>query len=142
MKNYTQVTKSHKECTTIKKISIETIKSIKTISEHSSYIFCLLLLKDKRIASCSADKTIRIFDPSNNYHCDQVIKKPNNAVYSICQLDNGTIVSCLDNVIKIGDFTINNAHVNFVYKVITLPNNRIASCSWHNSIKIWKSNPP
>ena len=34
MKNYTQVTKSHKECTTIKKISIETIKSIKTISEH------------------------------------------------------------------------------------------------------------
>ena len=27
-------------------------------------------------------------------------------------------------------------------KVITLPNNRIASCSYDKTIKIWKSNPP
>ena len=117
MKNYTQVTKSHKECTTIKKISIETIKSIKTISEHSSYIFCLLLLKDKRIASCSADKTIRIFDPSNNYQCDKVLKRHCNLILSFCVLDDDTIVSCSwDLSIIIGDYTIQYAHSKYIVK--------------------------
>ena len=42
----------------------------------------------------------------------------------------------------IGDYTINNAHDSWIWKVITLPNNRIASCSDDETIKIWKSNPP
>ena len=42
----------------------------------------------------------------------------------------------------IGDYTIKNAHDDLIWKVITLPNNRIASCSFDYSIKIWKSNPP
>ena len=49
------------------------MKAIKTISEHTDEINSLLLLKDKRVASCSADKTIRKFNPFNDYHCDQVI---------------------------------------------------------------------
>ena len=42
----------------------------------------------------------------------------------------------------IGDYTIKNAHDYWIAKVITLPNNRIASCSGDKTIKIWKSNPP
>ena len=42
----------------------------------------------------------------------------------------------------IGDYTIKNAHDDCITKVITLPNNRIASCSKDMTIKIWKSNPP
>ena len=42
----------------------------------------------------------------------------------------------------IGDYTIKNAHDDLIWKVITLPNNRIASCSFDETIKIWKSNPP
>ena len=42
----------------------------------------------------------------------------------------------------IGDYTIKNAHNKRIYQVITLPNNRIASCSKDKTIKIWKSNPP
>ena len=42
----------------------------------------------------------------------------------------------------IGAYTINNAHDDKISKVIPLPNNRIASCSWDKTIKIWKSNPP
>ena len=42
----------------------------------------------------------------------------------------------------IGDYTIKNAHNSFILKVITLPNNRIASSSIDKTIKIWKSNPP
>ena len=42
----------------------------------------------------------------------------------------------------IGDDIINNANDSWISKVITLPNNRIASCSMDYTIKKWKSNPP
>ena len=42
----------------------------------------------------------------------------------------------------IGDYIIKEAHDDSILKVITLPNNRIASCSRDKTIKIWKSNPP
>ena len=127
----------------IEAVKIEDIKSIKTITGHTSSVTSLLHLKDGRVASCSWDNTIRIYDPSNDYHCDQVIKRHSEGITSICQLDDGTIVSCsFDRTIMIGDYTINNAHDSLIFKVITLPNNRIASCSDDKTIKIWKSNPP
>ena len=91
----------------IKMINIEDIKCIKTITEHSDKVYSLLLLKDKRIASCSKDNTIRIFNPSNDYHCDQVIKRHSEGNPSICELDDGTIVSCSADKSIIGDYTIN-----------------------------------
>ena len=42
----------------------------------------------------------------------------------------------------IGNYTIKSAHYDWILKRITLPNNRIASCSTDMTIKIWKSNPP
>ena len=119
------------------------IEQVKTITDHAKYVNSLLHLRDGRVASCSWDKTIRIYDPSNDYHCDQVIKRHSEGITSICQLDDGTIVSCSnDRTIMIGDYTIKNAHDDCITKVITLPNNRIASCSYDDTIKIWKSNPP
>ena len=127
----------------IEAVKIEDIKNITIISEHTDAVYSLLHLRDGRVASCSDDKTIRIYDPSNDYHCDQVIKRHSKGINSICQLDDGTIVSCSDDrTIMIGDYTINNAHDDSIFQVITLPNNRIASCSWDKTIKIWKSNPP
>ena len=118
------------------------IEQVKTISEHTDYVYSLLHLKDGRVASCSDGKTIRIYDPSNDYHCDQVIKRHSKGILSICQLDDGTIVSGPLDAIMIGDYTIKSAHDDLITKVITLPNNRIASCSYDKTIKIWKSNPP
>ena len=127
----------------IEAVKIEDIKNITIITGHTDSVNSLLLLKDGRVASCSDDKTIRIYDPSNDYHCDQVIERHSKGITSICQLDDGTIVSCsYDKSIMIGDYTINNAHYSWILKVITLPNNRIASCSPNMTIKIWKSNPP
>ena len=60
----------------------------------------------------------------------------------LCQLDDGTIVSSSNKSIMIDDYIIEKAHDNILYKVITLPNNRIALCSYEETIKIWKSNPP
>ena len=126
-----------------KKINIEEVKCIKTITDHINIVYFLLPLKGKRIASCSNDNTIRIFNPSNDYKCDQVIRRHSEGINSICELDDGTIVSCSsDNSIMIGDYTIKNAHDDCIKKVIALPNNRIASCSYDATIKIWNCNPP
>ena len=51
-------------------VDINNINNIKTINEHSNYIKSLLLLSDGRLASCSFDKTIKIYNINNNYHCD------------------------------------------------------------------------
>ena len=119
------------------------IEQVKTISEHTGYVYSLLHLRDGRVASCSHDNTIRIYVPSNDYHCVQVIERHNYGIRSICQLEDGTIVSCSnDRTIMIGDYIIKEAHESWIYQVITLPNNRIASCSNDKTIKIWKSNPP
>ena len=128
----------------MKKINIEEVECIKTITDHTSTSNVnSLLLKDKRIASCSLYNIISIYDPSNDYHCDKVIKRHSKVIESICELDDGTIVSCSeDKSIIIGDYTIKKAHDKGIIKVISLPNNRIASCSFDNTIKIWKSNPP
>ena len=116
---------------------------IKTITEHTLKAYSLLLLKDKRVASCSADRTIRIYDPSNNYHCYQVLERHNSHIFSICELEDGTIVSSsFDNTIMIDEYKIKDAYDGILNKLITLPNNRIASCSEDKKIKLWKSNPP
>ena len=94
---------------------------MKTITDHTDSVYSLIRLKDGRVASCSDDMTIRIYDQSNDYHCAQVIKRHRNGIDSICQLDDGTIISCTcDKSIMIGGYTIQNAHDGCIYKVITL----------------------
>ena len=68
------------------------IEQVKTITDHTDYVISLLHLRDGRVASCSDDKTIRIYDPSNDYHCDQVIQRHWEPITSICEVDDGTIV--------------------------------------------------
>ena len=70
-----------------------------------------------------------------------MIKRESYHTTPICELDDGTIVSCSeDRSIMIGDYTIKSAHDRTVNKVIALPNRRIASCSEDKTIKIWKCN--
>ena len=133
-------------------VDINNIINIKTIKEHGHYINSLLLLSNGRLASCSRDKTIKIYDIKNNYHCDITLEGHTDCVSYISQLDNNKLISCsYDNTIKIWsitqssyqcDYTINNAHNDKIYKVIPLRNNRIASCSDDETIKIWNSNNP
>ena len=119
------------------------MKIKQTINAHFDYVYSLIFLNDKKIASCSEDNTIRFYDPFNDFHCDQIMNRHNSGICSICQLDDGTMVSCSrDKTIIIGDYVIHKAHEKIIIKIITLPNDRIASCSWDNTIKIWKSNPP
>ena len=133
-------------------ININNIQRIKTLNRHKSTISCLIILLDGRLASCSDEKTIKIFNISNNYNCDMTIEGHTDGITFICQLnDNKIISSSYDKSIKIWnitqstyqcDYTINDAHDGCVNKVIPLLNNRIASCSSDQTIKVWNSKPP
>lgn len=123
----------------IKAININTFQNIKTITLHTNTVESLLLLKDNKIASCSVDNTLKIYDPLKEYEKDRSYEY-NASVLSICQLEDGTLVAALQSkAIIIGDLFILNAHDNKISKVITLPNNRIASSSYDKTIKIWAS---
>ena len=135
------------------KISINNFKNIKTINEHSDNVSFILLLSDGRLASCSYDSTIKIFNINNNYHCDITINTGHTErLNSICYTKNNKLVSCSeDKSIKIWkifkatyqcEYIINDAHTSSINNVISLPNNRLGSCSNDNTIKIWNSNPP
>ena len=49
-------------------------KVIKSIDENIKFIPILLLLNDNRIAACTKDKMIKIYDINNEYQCDMTIK--------------------------------------------------------------------
>ena len=131
---------------------ISNITQVKHINEYSNYVYCVVLLSDGRLASCSRDKTIKIYNIKNDYNCDIIIEEHTKDVTYLCQLNNNKLISCSsDKSIKIWsitqfsyecDYTLKKAHNGFIYKVISLTNNRIASCSEDKTIKIWNSNHP
>ena len=61
-------------------VDINNINNMKTINEHSDYVNSLLLLSDGRLASCSDDKTIKIYNINNNYHCDITLEGHTHSV--------------------------------------------------------------
>ena len=65
---------------------------VKTITAHKSLVNSIILLQDGRIASGNDDYIIKIFDPDNNYNCVPSISN-DGQIKSLCQLDNGNIVS-------------------------------------------------
>ena len=135
----------------IEPVDKNNITVIKTLDAHSEGVNCLLLLFDNRIASCSNDNTIKIFDPSNDYQ-NTLTLNHNGIVSSICQVENGTLVSSsYDKSIKFWEVkknsyqclhSIEKAHDDWLRKVISLSHNQIASCSGTKKIKIWKCDAP
>ena len=131
--------------------NIENITKIKTIKEHSKYVNALLLISDGRLASCSEDSTIKIYN-RDNYNCDITITEHTDYVIYISHFEYNKIISCCaDRTINIWsisqssyqcDYTIKRAHYEWIYKVIPLTNYEIASCSADNTIRIWNSRCP
>ena len=119
---------------------------------HTKDIYCIIELKDERIATCGDDHSISVV--SLDYETKkwkQDIKKENahdDYIYSLCELNNNRLVSCShDKTIKIWKITENDLnllstltdHSELVFKVIPLTNNRFSSCSQDKTVKIWNS---
>ena len=118
------------------------------ITENPNYFsYCLLLLKDSRIALCSSAKIIKIIDPSNKYQCDITIDLDSDYIISMCQIDNGHIVTaaldCTIFILSLTKFTfdivfvIPMAHLFKINNIVALGDNKFATCSRDMFIKIW-----
>ena len=68
-----------------------TVKTIKSIKPHSSCINSIIRLADNRIATCSSDKSIKIYD--SKFKVQINILDNISDVISMAQIDNGNIVS-------------------------------------------------
>lgn len=121
------------------------------ISDHNDSINKMIQLKDERIATCSNDKTIKIFNPYNDYQCELTFKEHKDKVLSLCQLTNGNIVSCsADNQMKIWSinwkdytclYSISNAISKEMLSFLDVSDNRMIAC-YRKYIDVWKGELP
>ena len=115
-------------------------------NEHKSCVYSVIVLKDGQIASCSYDKTIKIFDPKT-LRCKLNYKKFYDGILSICQLDNGKLVTS-SHIIEVFDYKNHSKEkvdvnsYSWHNKVITLTNKRFATCSEDRKIEIFSQEPP
>ena len=65
------------------------------IKEHKGSVFCLSTLSSGILASCSDDKTIKLFNiKDNEYYIFQTLKYHTDSVRKIIELKNKSLVSC------------------------------------------------
>ena len=114
-----------------------------TLKGHEATVYTLIQLNDSKIASCSFDKTIKVWDLFTN-KCILTLKGHDNYISSLIQLSDGIIASCSwDKTIKLWDLTTYQCistltgHENTVRHIIQLKNGKIASSSGDKTIKIW-----
>ena len=131
-------------------VDLSSLRPFKVIKIHDDIVKSLLLLKDGRIASTDFHNITKLIDPKKDFSVDTSLTNNDSCEYSMCQLDDGNVVSASDNFsIKIWNvitgeciFKIKNAHSAWLSKIIKLPLNRFASAANDNMIKIWKSDAP
>ena len=124
-------------------------KNYKTLKQHKDGINYLLQLKDGRLASCSWDKSLNIYD-NNLFKLELSIKDNSDIISSFTELNDGRIIICLkDNKMKIIKLIkddiyhieqIIEEHKFDVLKVIEIKNNELISISKDNTMKIWLLN--
>ena len=122
------------------------MKLLGKINNHTDFVIALCLTQDKRLASCSYDKTIKIFN-LKTLHCDITITGHNHWVTFISLLHDGSLVSSsFDGEIRVWKIKENFylciqsvlAHQSSISKVIQISGNRLCSCSDDETVKIWE----
>ena len=126
-------------------INLENYSLITTLKIHNNIINCIIQLNDKRLASCSEDNTIKIYN-QNTYSIDINIIENNNKIISILQLSNNNLIS--SNKKNIKEYIINNNNyqlisifyedITTIYKLIELKNENLLTCTLDGNINIWK----
>ena len=75
------------------KAQVSLFECIKTLTGHTNSVYSIIQLNNGMIASGSSDKTIRIWDPNQDYKCIKTLTGHTSYVISITQLNNGMIAS-------------------------------------------------
>ena len=103
----------------------------------------VLFIPQERLASCSDDNTIKIWN-KNTGELLYDLTGHNNWVMALALLPNEYLASgCLDGTIKIWDLkekkllrTLKD-HLCAVFSLLVLPNRKLVSGSWDDTIKVW-----
>ena len=90
------------------------------IQEHNDWVNYILQLNTGMLASCSDDKSIKIFNIKyNNYQLLQTLNYHNSCVNKIIELNNGKLISCsYDSSVIIYSKDNNNKYTKD-YKITT-----------------------
>ena len=118
--------------------------------EHKSFIVneqlvrYMIVLTDGRICTCSDDHTISVIDIEND-KIDMTIEGHTKPVYSLCQLENGKVLSgSVDKSIKIWEVGKDRYKCEStietegeVREIVRISNNRIAFSHKNPYIYIW-----
>ena len=90
------------------------------IKEHKGYIYDIISLNPNMLASCSGDKTVKIFKiTGNKYKILQTLKEHKKNVYRLIELKNKNLASSsYDKSIIFYSKDINNKYKKY-YKILT-----------------------
>ena len=121
---------------------------------HANYIYCIAILKNKRLVSGGYDTKIIIYD-KNYTHPELEIKEHSAAVTSLIVASNGNLISSSrDKTLKIFKIeestnktglslnyfllqTINTTHSNNIIHVRELSSNKLVSCSLDTQLNFY-----
>lgn len=116
-------------------------------TKHKKVINSLCFLKDKRLASCSKDESIIVYNPPNYGFSFRIDNAHETEIGSICGLSNGNLVSG-DNSGKIYVWNINDTkykviqsltgHNGEIEKIIELEDKMLCTCSSDCTAITWE----
>ena len=131
-------------------IKLNEIQFLRRAEVHEMGITCICNIDNNRFATSSRDCSIKIFtfDPIPFTKLDFNIENAHlNGVSYLCPSSTNTLISSgYDKQIKIWEITLKHyklkqtldGHSKCVYQVLTLTNDRFASCSQDKTIRIWE----
>jgi serine/threonine protein kinase/WD40 repeat protein len=123
-----------------------TRRLVQTLQGHTSHILCVALSPDgSRIASASADRTIRVWDLGTGV-CEAVISTERE-VLSLRWHHDGRSLLAADAIARVsllrassGTDLVLRGHHTYVYHAIFSPDGRyIVSAGWKDEVRVWDS---
>ena len=144
-KNIVITSKKERESDKMRKIAHEKIEVPTFTININDYINCLINLNDGRLAACSDDCLIHIYN-IQTFIEDLTIKENTDSVKYIFEMNNKNLVSSSSNgIINIYEIYNNNyklidqlkANNSIIYKVIQYHENSLISCHSDKQIYLW-----